>query len=268
MSAAYTITIITVVRNDPSGLAKTIDSVRALTARDFEYIIIDGASTDSTLAVAESHTDVIDQLVSEPDQGIYDAMNKGARLAHGDWIIFMNAGDAFVDDKVLSRLSSHLASDADVLLGTTIAEMRDNLQVRLFTRPSKPLNKMWQEMPACHQSVLVRTRLQKEYEFDTSFQWCADHDLLLRLSRAGHKFKIIDEEICRFDCTPGAPRSIHLYTWERWKSSRGSASPLKRLAYFGNEFVRNLVMRPVGKAWRSVAPNSVVLAVRRMRGTG
>lgn len=88
-----TISIITICYNAASDLEKTIKSVAAQKFKDFEYIVIDGQSKDSTLDIIKRNEDVISKWVSEPDKGIYDAMNKGIRMAEGDWLIMMNAGD-------------------------------------------------------------------------------------------------------------------------------------------------------------------------------
>ena len=89
------VTVITVCRNHAKGLEKTIQSVESQTWQEKEYLVIDGASTDGTMEVIRQHEGSITQWISEPDLGIYDAMNKGVRLAQGQWIIFMNAGDTF-----------------------------------------------------------------------------------------------------------------------------------------------------------------------------
>ena len=100
------LTIISVNLNDKSGLTKTIESVRKQTKKDFEYIIIDGQSQDGSIEVIERNSDLIDKYLSETDKGIYDAMNKGIKIASNEWIIFMNSGDLFADDKVISNFYS------------------------------------------------------------------------------------------------------------------------------------------------------------------
>lgn len=108
-SAKVAVSVLTVVRNDASGLARTIASIRAVRRRssmDIRYIVVDGASTDGTIDVIASHLDSIDHWISEPDRGIYDAMNKAARLADPDsWLLWMNAGDELLDiDELLAAL--------------------------------------------------------------------------------------------------------------------------------------------------------------------
>lgn len=98
------ISIVTVVYNDENNILRTIESVASQTFQDKEYLVIDGCSSDGTIQIIKQNLDKIDKFVSEPDKGIYDAMNKAIDLAEGEWIIFMNSGDVFVDNKVLSNI--------------------------------------------------------------------------------------------------------------------------------------------------------------------
>jgi glycosyltransferase involved in cell wall biosynthesis len=104
MKKNKTISIVTIVFNDKKGLEKTILSVLSQEFNDFEFIIIDGGSTDGTKEVIDKYKDNIDFYISEKDQGIYDAMNKGVTIANGRWLNFMNAGDIFYSSKVLSSI--------------------------------------------------------------------------------------------------------------------------------------------------------------------
>lgn len=98
------LSIITINLNDSSGLNKTIRSVISQTHNNFEYIVIDGGSADNSIEVIKSNSDKIDYWMSEPDKGIYHAMNKGIQQAHGEYCFFLNSGDYFVDEKVLENV--------------------------------------------------------------------------------------------------------------------------------------------------------------------
>ena len=106
------ISIITVNYNDREGLKKTIESVINQTWQDFEFIIIDGGSTDGSREVIEQYKDKIDYWISEPDKGIYNAMNKGIKAASGEFLLFLNSGDRLIDknitEKVISKLESNI----------------------------------------------------------------------------------------------------------------------------------------------------------------
>lgn len=108
--------IITINYNNRDGLRRTIESVVNQTCRDFEYIIIDGGSTDGSVEVIKEYADRIDYWVSEPDKGIYNAMNKGIRQAHGEYLNFMNSGDCFYDEECLYKVSTSNLK-ADIIVG-------------------------------------------------------------------------------------------------------------------------------------------------------
>lgn len=108
------VTVITVCRNCASTIEATVRSILAQDYPDLEYIVVDGASTDGTLEILRKHLDRVSRLVSEPDRGVYDAMNKGLGLATGERLLFMNAGDVFAAGDVLRKAS---AIDADVVYG-------------------------------------------------------------------------------------------------------------------------------------------------------
>lgn len=103
--------IITINYNNKDGLQKTIESVISQTYTDFEYIIIDGGSTDGSVEVIKEYADKIDYWISEPDKGIYNAMNKGILKSHGEYLNFMNSGDFFYDNNVLTKVAPLLTSD-------------------------------------------------------------------------------------------------------------------------------------------------------------
>lgn len=111
------LSIITINRNNKDGLEKTIRSVIAQTCRDYEYIVIDGASTDGSADIIRQYEKKISCWISEPDQGIYNAMNKGILQAHGDYCIFMNSGDCFHDPDVIARFESYFNHRNAIVVG-------------------------------------------------------------------------------------------------------------------------------------------------------
>ncbi len=113
------LSIITVTYNAEKELPATMQSISEQTFGDYEHLVVDGASSDGTLAVAERYASGRTRVVSEPDQGLYDAMNKGLRLAEGDYVMFLNAGDALVGRDALARIARGLETGADVAYGQT-----------------------------------------------------------------------------------------------------------------------------------------------------
>ena len=150
------ISIITICYNAVSDLAKTIASVRAQEFKDFEYIVVDGGSKDGTAEVINKNIDVITKWVSEPDKGIYDAMNKGIKMATGEWVIMMNAGDVFADSQVLQNVFSHtISNNITFLYGDILIRQKNG---RLLRRVMS-----WKDGSVNHQAVIYRRRLHDEH---------------------------------------------------------------------------------------------------------
>ncbi len=188
-------TIITVTYNSDKTLEKTILSVINQTYRNFEYIIIDGQSTDTTLDIIHQYDKSLSIWVSEKDHGIYDAMNKGIRLATGKWIIFMNSGDVFADNEVLQKVAATASTgDYDILYGDIFVEKQSNLLLRTA---AEPCNK--QRMYFCHQSVFTRASILKEMPFDTRFRMSSDLHFFKRCYYKQLKFKHMQLPVAIFD---------------------------------------------------------------------
>ncbi|MCS3668074.1 glycosyltransferase involved in cell wall biosynthesis [Salinibacter ruber] len=266
-NSRVTVSVVTVAYNADCVIRETIESVLAQDYPAVEYVVVDGASTDQTWQIVQEYADAIDVAVREPDDGIYDAMNKGAELASGEWVIYMNAGDTFASDRVLSELRESLASTADVILGGVEKVLVDEYETRRFREFPGNVADLWKRMPTSHQSVLVRREHVLEYSFDTSYRWCADQDQLLRLQAADKNFETIDKVISVFDCQSDETRSGDLYIRERWDLSEGHASNLKRYAQFGYEWIHCHLWGPVVSRIRSLLPGSWVLTIRELRGT-
>lgn len=176
-----TFSIVTVCYNAGAELEKTIRSVVAQTYPHVEYIIVDGASKDGTLAVIERYKDRIARMVSEPDKGLYDAMNKGIGMATGDYVCFLNAGDRFHADSTLQQMVDTLAGSElpDVLYGETELVDKEGRFVRM-RRLSAPEVLTWrscrQGMLVCHQAFFAKTALAEpydlQYRFSADFDWC------------------------------------------------------------------------------------------------
>ena len=197
------VTIITVCRNHAQELERTIRSVESQTWQEKEYLVIDGASTDDSLDVIKAHEASITRWVSEPDQGIYDAMNKGVKMAQGEWVIFMNAGDTFAMDDTLQRVFGS-PQDADVIYGDVIKGER-------VKQAEAPRNA--HRMFYCHQSAFVRTSCLREFPFDIRHRMSADFKQVKQLFLSGKRFRQLDFPVANFD-TQGVSnknRSAGLY---------------------------------------------------------
>lgn len=184
------VTVITVCRNNKDALKLTMHNVSSLQYPNLEYIVIDGRSSDGTLELLEKYQGLLNKWVSEPDNGIYDAMNKGTEMATGEWVIFMNAGDTFADTNVLSRIFGESRKDVDVIYGDVIKG--DSIKV---AEPPHNAHRMY----FCHQSALVRRSLVLQYPFDTSHHMSADFKQMKTLFLKGYKFLQLPFPVARFD---------------------------------------------------------------------
>ncbi len=163
------VTVVTVVRNDAENLATTIANILNQTYANVEYLIIDGASEAPTLSVLQTYDAMLDYWISEPDKGIYDAMNKGLRLARGEWIQFMNAGDQFWNNETIAQVFNFQASWANNLDHADFIYGDCMIAYEGFSRHKKalPIQKIWKGMVSPHQTFFVRTSLHRQYPFQS-----------------------------------------------------------------------------------------------------
>lgn len=173
--------VITVTYNAESVLEDTILSVISQTYHHVEYIIVDGASKDSTLSIINRYKDRITKVISEPDKGLYDAMNKGIRQATGDYLCFLNAGDSFHEDNTLQQIVHTITEKElpDVLYGETalVNNKRHFLRMRRLSTPEVLTWKSFKQgMLVCHQAFFAKTSLAEpydlQYRFSADFDWC------------------------------------------------------------------------------------------------
>ena len=148
------ISVITINYNDKLGLEKTIKSVTNQTLRNFEYIIIDGGSNDGGGEVIEQYKDKIDYWISEPDKGIYNAMNKGIRNATGDFVIFLNSGDIFHDNQVLFKIDSLICNDFDIYYGDIIVKKTNSQRLKKY--PDQLSFSYFYTNALCHQACFIK----------------------------------------------------------------------------------------------------------------
>ncbi len=174
--------IITVTWNAASVIAPTLESVQRQSSSDYEMLIIDGASSDDTLAIVRQASIAGLRVFSEPDKGLYDAMNKGISRARGRYLIFLNAGDAFADAAVLARLAVLAAANPGVIYGQTqlVDARRDVVGRRHLTAPKRlTVNSFLDGMVVCHQAFVVRRDLAQPY--DLRYRYSADYDWCIRV---------------------------------------------------------------------------------------
>lgn len=175
------ISIITVCYNAQDYILKTIKSVLDNKLENIEYIIIDGNSKDKTLDLIEIYSDKIDIIISEPDSGIYDAMNKGIKVATGDYITFLNADD-YIDDLFLENVNNIISNYMPDYIFSAVFAVKTNGSKRKFIPDELSLNKKFDKMPFPHPGLLVRRKIFEEIGyFNLNFKYASDLDWILRM---------------------------------------------------------------------------------------
>ena len=190
------ISVVTVVRNAVDALRSTVESVVAQTYDNIEYVIIDGASTDGTVDYVKKLGPRVDKFVSEPDKGIYDAMNKGIDASTGDFLIFMNAGDVFYSTETVSKIfEGNEYSEFGVVYGDVAKMAFDGVAVVKKAGEPRYSHRMF----FCHQSAFYRREELVKEKFDISHRMSADIHQVKRLYKKDVRFIRVDVPVAIFD---------------------------------------------------------------------
>ncbi|MDB5062849.1 MAG: glycosyl transferase [Mucilaginibacter sp.] len=193
-----TLSVITIVYNNVRDIERTMLSVLSQTYQQIEYIVVDGASTDSTLDIIKRYENRIARLISEEDKGIYDAMNKGLKLATGDYVIFMNSGDEFYANHTVEKVFAS-ADNADIYYGET-EMINDQLQSLGQRRHKAPENFTWRSfnygMSVSHQAIYIKKSLTEPY--DPKYKLSADIDWIIRAAKKAKKIVKVDGYVAKY----------------------------------------------------------------------
>ena len=194
--------IITVVYNGANLLEATIQSVIQQTYPDIQYIIVDGGSTDGTLEIIKQYDEDLDRWITEPDKGIYDAMNKGLRMASGDFVWFMNCGDTIRDTTTVEHMALQMESDTDILFGEVmmVNEKREDLGTRSdITTQKLPDQLDWKSlkkgMVVSHQAFLPKKSIAPKYMMNNL---SADIDWVIHCLKKSKKNTNTNEVLANF----------------------------------------------------------------------
>ena len=188
------ISIITVSFNAAEVLERTILSIINQSFADYEYIIIDGASTDSTTDIIEKYRDKVHKYISEPDEGLYDAMNKALKMAEGDYVWFMNAGDQLFDNHIFEHIFEKL-NGADIIYSDTMVVSKEGTEVgmlSILTHNNAPKELHWKKMQkgmvVCHQSFLVKKDIVPFY--DLKYKYSSDVDWVIKCLKKAKSIRL------------------------------------------------------------------------------
>lgn len=217
------ISIVTVCFNAEAVIEETIKSVISQTHQDIEYIIIDGKSSDSTMSRIEKYSDKIDKIISEPDKGIYDAMNKGVALASGDYINFMNAGDVFSSPEVVSKIERLIEPDSDVVYGdSTMIGYNGERTVNVAGTDTSVISK---KPIYRHNASFTRTSLHKKFPFEIEkkpiYRHALDYNNIFTLWHNDAKFQKAD---------------VNVVTWEKQGASDHDMLNIKLMFRISHQF--------------------------------
>lgn len=201
------VSIVTVCFNAVNGIRQTLESLRMQSYRSLELVVVDGGSTDGTQDIVREYADLLGAWVSEPDRGIYDAMNKALRMVSGDIVFFLNAGDRFLDRHVLADVvDAFKQSDAHLVFGDVARVYPGGSMLRDQSK-TKRSNIMFEGL--CHQSVFARTELFAEVgDFDLQYSICADFDWIVRTFKRGYRCRHIPRVIARYPMDGVSERDV------------------------------------------------------------
>lgn len=251
------ISVVTVCYNAVDCIEETMLSVLDQTYPNIEYIVIDGGSSDGTADIIRKYADRLAYWVSEPDKGIYDAMNKGIVAATGDYINFMNAGDRFADDSTLSRFVPCIDNDTTVAFG----DWNILLDSRVSRRKPLAIKYLDSKLIFSHQAAFVSLAYHKANLFDTSFRIAADYNLVYNaVKRDNKKLQYIPEIIADYDVSTinTSVLNFKLLMREKYRIWGIENNMIKKLP---NELY--LFRIRLSLALRRILPASVVLTIKR-----
>ncbi len=200
-SESIKISVVTVCYNAVDTIEETMLSVLNQTYTNVEYIIIDGGSTDGTVDIIKKYADRLAYWVSEPDRGIYDAMNKGIAAATGDYINFMNSGDKFVDNDTIKNAVNIFPNNIDIIFGDSIE--KDNQNNIFFKKCSANPDDLKNGPTYRHGASFVRSSIHKSHLFDLlkecQFGFGLDYNNIWTLYQEGYKFQKIELPILIYE---------------------------------------------------------------------
>ena len=254
------ISVITIAFNDREGLRLTMKSVLEQTYPKIEYIVIDGGSTDGSKDLIQQHANSLTYWTSEPDQGIYDAINKGIKHCHGDWVIIMNSGDEFAASNVVSSIfTREIALKNQFIYGDCFVKYAG---YQIFKR-SGSIDAPWTGPQFSHQSIFIRGDYQRQHHYTLNNRIGADFEFFFSAYYAGLRFQRVRIPISRISSGGLSDQSRIESLIARYRVVRQLTPNIKIHLYFLNiiaiENIKIFVKRRIPEQW--------VHSYRRNKGT-
>ena len=256
------ISIITATYNSANTINDTIQSVLRQTNKDFEYLIIDGGSTDETIDIVKSYESEFSgrlKWVSEKDKGIYDAMNKAIERCTGEWINFMNSGDSFYGNNIISSVADFIKgnNDADIIYGDVniIYDWGEKVYKPL------PLYELKSRMVFSHQSCFVKTELIKTVKFSLKYKIAGDYNFFYHQYMNNRKFEYIPICIANFDGVNGISASRHFTALKENAVINGNINKIKwKLSYFAH-----MVFININNVVKKILPTKITAIIKHYK---
>lgn len=199
--------IITVCLNAEATILETMHSVERQTYSGYEYIIWDGLSQDNTVnRIKENTGNSKLRLFTEKDSGLYNAMNRALQKCSGDYVLFLNSGDSFADEKVLEDVAKRIGKDrirADIYFGNVLRKREKGTILESYRGRAIVLRLLLAGRMPCHQAMFTSLDVMKKYGFDESYTITADYNFLMKCHKNKHAIHYIDRVISCFDCMEG-----------------------------------------------------------------
>jgi len=256
------ISVITVTYNPGiSRINKTIQSVLSQSIREkFEYGIIDGKSDDGTVEFLKNQKNYVDFFLSERDNGIYDAMNKGVQNAHGEWILFLNAGDVLYSDDTLNNILNLLIKNpTDCLYGDCIQEYPDYV---VYDK-AESLDRLPYQMIASHQSMLCKRKLLLEYPFNIQYKVCADFDFICRMYTLNCSFLYYNKPISIVEPIGFSSHNINKNLLEKRAIVTKYFPKQKKRLYF--YYTLKIILLPFVALLKKIIPAKLLYIIRKRK---
>jgi len=206
------LSIITINLNNLDGFTKTFDSISSQSFKDYEWIVIDGGSTDGSKEFIKQNESKFSVWCSEPDGGIYQALNKGVTFAHGDYVCFMNAGDCFADSDVLQKVFAKPRT-SDIVFGNVllISETKQNL----IEYPDFISFNWLRYYTINHQSSFTRRSVFEKINFDTKYKYLADRKFWMQSMLMGYSFEHLPFTVAHYDFS-----GFSTQNQDKWENER------------------------------------------------
>lgn len=257
------VSVVTVCFNAGKTIRRTMESVLEQTYRPMEYIVIDGKSTDETIQIVAQMASffkakgILLRSLSERDKGIFDAMNKGVRMATGRWINFMNSGDIFLaNDTVERMITADIGDDVKVVYGDFV---RKKMYATIPTKAHTPED-IPALMPSCHQAMFVDTGEMKAHPFDLQYRLTADYKFIYDLYMRGGKMLYKPVYVTLYDAVEGVSSTNKLDVYRECARIQGVYNTLKWKLSFFNGAISVFTDRMV----QSIVPTSLLVKAKQI----